>query len=389
MSSNWQFSWSSGPQALQELASDWQCLADRLPDAQYYQRPQWFESYLKICENPGHMLWLTARADGELCAVLPLQRLFRRVGPLAVSELRMVSNGHMTLADVCADRKSSELWMAWWQWLQSASAPTWDRLAVTSTPADGVWAAWMQQMLPSHALHSTASSSARTDCRRSLDDLLKACSANHRSNLSRRAKRAEAIGPLRYEYARTPEELRRVFPVFLEIESSGWKGAAQSAVASNPAILSFYETLLSGFGPRGECEIDILHVGDRPVASVLWFRTAREMHLQKIGYLEEMSDLSPGKLLMRESFRRACADPSIDRLCFITHPDWADPWKPESNPVLNYSLFRNGVKGQLLWRLIKARRSVNKQTQGSSPAEPRSPPWGRLFSWLRRTRTTT
>ena len=67
--------------------------------------------------------------------------------------------------------------------------------------------------------------------------------------------------------------------------------------------------------------------------------------------------------LLREAFARACADPTLDRLCFITHPDWADPWIPESNPVLEYSLFREGLWGGMLWRLTKYRRRMQEKAR--------------------------
>ena len=363
MSSRWSFAHTTGAQAWRELAAEWQDLADRLGDPLYFQQPHWFEAYLQICDRPDDLIWLTAREGGRLCAVLPVQRMVKRLGPLKVSDLRLINHGHMTLADVCCAHESAELWRAWWHWLNSSAAPRWDRIAVRHTPSDSVWSEWMRDFAPAHSLSSVASSSARTDCRRTLDDLLKACSAKHRSNLSRGRKRAEVVGPLRYEHARTVEELARVFPTFLAIESSGWKGEAGSAVASNPKVLKFYETLLAGFGPRQGCEIDVLYVGERPVASVMWLRTAREIHLQKIGYVQELADASPGKLLMREAFARACADPTLDRLCFITHPDWADPWIPESNPVLEYSLFREGLWGGMLWRLTKYRRRMQEKAR--------------------------
>lgn len=353
------FSWSSGLSGLQGLRQEWQQLVDGLPDAQYYQRPQWFEAYFQICDHPDDVLWITARKGDRLQAVLPVQRARRRIGPFPLTELRLINHGHMTLSDACANRNSKGLWPMLWDWLKGKEAPDWDRLVATATPADGIWAGWMKEMLPSNSLHSVSTSSARTDCRRTLDSLLKACSANHRSNLSRGTKRIEAIGPMRYECANTPEALSRAFPVFLKIEASGWKGEANSAVASNQSLTRFYQSLLDELGSRGECEIDLLYVGEQPIATVLWFRTARELHLQKIGYLEEMSRLSPGKMLMKEAFARACADPTLDRLCFITHPDWAEPWKPESNPVLEFSLYRDSLLGTFLCRLNSFKRRAH------------------------------
>ena len=104
-------------------------------------------------------------------AVLPLQQLKRRMGPLTVRELRLVNHGHMTLADVCADRRDTTLWPELWRWLHGRQAPDWDRLVVTHTPADGVLAGWMQQQPPAHLLQSVASSSARVDCREKMPGL--------------------------------------------------------------------------------------------------------------------------------------------------------------------------------------------------------------------------
>ena len=70
------------------------------------------------------------------------------------------------------------------------------------------------------------------------------------------------------------------------------------------------------------------------------------MFLQKIAYREEFAELGPGALIVAEALKRACADPSLSRLSFITRCPWADGWRTRITPVWRYSLYRGSLRGR-------------------------------------------
>src|SRR5436305_8331510 len=60
--------------AMDRLVPEWRVLWQRVPDATPFQSPEWLMSWWG-CFGNGAPFVLTARADGQLIAVLPLYQL--------------------------------------------------------------------------------------------------------------------------------------------------------------------------------------------------------------------------------------------------------------------------------------------------------------------------
>lgn len=350
MRSPWAFSLSSGPEGFAALAAEWQALADGLPGLNFIQCPQWAAAYMTcLCAAPQRLQWITARRDGRLEAVWPLELCQRGIGPFAVRELRGLSHAHMTLSDIAADTVQGPLWQALWQWLQHDSGLRWDVLTLPLVAEDAVLASVLAELPAAGVWAKAVDGSAWLDCSKPYEQLWKSVSANHRSSVTRGMKKAQERGPLRYETHGTDAAgLAQAMQHFLTIEASGWKGAQGGAVACSPDALAFYQQLLQTLGPRGQCEIDLLWMGETPIATIFWFRTAGTLHLQKIAYLEEVSSLGPGKLVMAYALQRACSAGDIHHVSFITRCPWADGWRTTVTPVWRHRLFRAGLKGRLV-----------------------------------------
>ncbi len=342
------FAVSIGARGFAELQNEWQSLADRLPRLNFVQCPQWAGGYLyQLTRDRESLRWIVARRAGALVAIWPLQLVRRGFGPIGIQELTGLTHPHLTLSDIVADPVDAALWPHLWNWLLRQSGIAWDRIVVPKLTEESVLAGWIRQYTPDLAQARRIDGSAWLDCERPFDDLLKAASANHRSSLSRGAKRAAGLGGLRYETFTTPATLASAMESFLVLESAGWKGREGGAVACKPELIAFYSGLAQQLGARGQCEIDLLWLGERAIACVFWFRTGRQLHLQKIAYLEEFANLGPGKLIMREALKRACADASLSQVRFITRCVWADGWRTSLIPVWRHGLYRDSVRGRL------------------------------------------
>jgi hypothetical protein len=58
---------------------------------------------------------------------------------------------------------------------------------------------------------------------------------------------------------------------------------------------------------------------------------------------------------MAEALRRACDDPSLDQVSFITRCPWADGWRTEVLPVHAWVLFPDTWAGRVRHRLALLR----------------------------------
>lgn len=354
----WRFAVSAGHPGLQALKPSWCRLAEAIPTLDFVQSPDWAQAYLDhLAPSPDDVLWITAHEGEDLVAVLPVERVMP-----GGRDLRMHTHPHMTLADVVAQPASAQVWPALWDWLQHDSGLSWDRLVIHKMSADAMLAGWLSQVPLRLALSSEIDGCAVLDCDRSFESLLKGASANHRSSLNRGLKRAEQMGTLRYATHADPQSLNDAMPHFLAVEASGWKGAQGGAVACSAELMAFYDQLARDLGARGQCEIDLLWLDDRAIATVFWFRTGGQLHLQKIAYLEELANIGPGKLIMREALMRACADPTLRGVSFITRCPWADGWRTEVTPVWTHTLYRESWRG----RALHAFRRYAKKLKGAA-----------------------
>ncbi|MCE9518610.1 MAG: GNAT family N-acetyltransferase [Verrucomicrobia bacterium] len=299
VNSRWTFQCVRGKEGLKSLEESWQSLADSDPQLAFYQCPAWAHAYLEhLAPQSEEIIFITGWRNQNLRLVLPLEC----VG----SEL--------------LDRFPEPL-----------------------------------------ALQRNLEGSAWLPCDRSYADLLKGASANHRSNLVRGQKRAAKLGSMRYDSFSQPDQLKTAMLHFLSIEASGWKGAQGGAVACKPELVAFYSTLCASLGSQGRCEIDLLWLESDPIASIFWFRTGGVLHLQKIAYLEKLSELGPGRLIMAEALQRACADSALRRINFITRCPWADGWRTEIAPVRDWTIYPNTWIGRVVFTLERVKISFKQR----------------------------
>ena len=344
----WTFQFTRGIQGLIAIESLWEDLADSDPHLAFYQCPAWAHAYLEhLAPDPEALVWVTGWRDRQLELVLPLEQ----VG----SDLCLLRHDHMTLADALAPGLDDAVWPQLRAWMSGPDGPGNVRLRFPAIPSHAVLERWLGLFPEPLALQRNLDGSAWLSCDRSYSEILKGASANHRSDLSRGLKRAAKLGTLLYESFSHPDELAAALPHFLSIEASGWKGKQGGAVACKAELVAFYKALCSSLGIRQHCEIDLLWLGNDPIATIFWFRTGGILHLQKIAYLEEHSELGPGRLIMAEALQRTCADPSLHGVSFITRCPWADGWRTEITPAREWTLFPDTWRGRLALTLDRAK----------------------------------
>lgn len=350
----WRFQFTRGIEGLTAIEAIWEDLADSDPHLAFYQCPAWARAYLEhLAPDPEALVWVTGWRGLALGLVLPLEQFG--------SKLCLLHHDHMTLADALAPGLDDSIWPQLRAWLSGPKGPGNAALRFPAIPSHGVLGRWLELFPEPLSLLRNLDGSAWLSCERSYSEILKGASANHRSNLSRGLKRAEKLGPLRYESFSHPDELTSAMPHFLSIEASGWKGKQGGAVSCKAELVAFYKGLCSSLGTRQRCEIDLLWLGTDPIATIFWFRTGGTLHLQKIAYLEDHGELGPGRLIMAEALQRACADPSLHGVSFITRCPWADGWRTKIAPVCSWTLFPDTWRGRFAFTLNRAKISLKNR----------------------------
>jgi CelD/BcsL family acetyltransferase involved in cellulose biosynthesis len=164
--------------------------------------------------------------------------------------------------------------------------------------------------------------------RGSFDDYERGLQANFRRNLRKARNRCEREHEMSFdiftgEDARSAELLDR----FLDLEASGWKGRAGTAIKGSPRLVDFYSSLTGRMGDRDWLEWHFLTLDGAPVAGHLAIRFGRSLVLPKIAYDEAHARLGPGNLLFREIAARAFADEGLDEINCISDTSWHHNWR--------------------------------------------------------------
>ncbi|MEW6332685.1 MAG: GNAT family N-acetyltransferase [Thermodesulfobacteriota bacterium] len=341
-----------GREGFEQLAARWEQLALRSGQVRFFQHPDWYRALFDAAlANPDRFLFVTVSDGPDLVALLPLQADCFRAHGTTVHTLGLCDHPHMVLADGLIDQTRQWTWLipSLIDWLHDNRPVGWDLLKLDKVPQRSALCRLLQAEPPRRVSPAMTGMSAHMSTE-NLEVALGPVSASFKRNLRRLAKRAEESAPLRYEVYDTPPELERAYPIFLEVEASGWKGAGGlgTAIAQEACLVGFYRGLARRFGARGQCVISHLRYGDQVVASQFGLLLGGTLNILKIGYREEYAWFAPGNLAMERTIRWCCERPDVHELSFVTSPHWGHLWKPQLETVTSFRIFNPTLKGRLL-----------------------------------------
>lgn len=154
-----------------------------------------------------------------------------------------------------------------------------------------------------------------------------------------------------------PEDRAAAYETFLDLEASGWKSAAGSAIRLVPPQRGFFADLLAGPSADFSPEVILLWRGDKPVAGEYTVTANGCRHLLKIGYDEAEKRYGPGQVLMAAIIEAACAN-GIRRVNLLTDMEWHPSWHPIAEASFDVSIFREPRRARLHKAMAAMRRRV-------------------------------
>ncbi len=137
-------------------------------------------------------------------------------------------------------------------------------------------------------------------------------SSKTRQEWRRRQRRAAEIGFELSEY-RSFETVGRHFPTALEVEASGWKGAAGSAIREDAPALTFYTSVVPKLAARGLVRLYLWRIEGRTAAFQLCIVDGDALRSLKIGFDPEFARHAPGQMLQLAILRELFQEEGIRR----------------------------------------------------------------------------
>lgn len=172
---------------------------------------------------------------------------------------------------------------------------------------------------------------ASLDATRDADELLRdALGPKKLKELRRQRHRLAEHGDVRFDVARTREQVAAALEIFLRLEASGWKGKRGTALIQGDGDAAFIRRAAPALAETGQCEIVTLYAGTTPVAAGLVLRHQDRAFFFKLGIDEQFAKASPGVQLTLDLTRHLCADPAIasaDSTASADHPMINPIWR--------------------------------------------------------------
>ncbi|MFN4895436.1 MAG: GNAT family N-acetyltransferase [Pseudomonadota bacterium] len=340
----------------EELLDGWRSLVDSGPHAQPFYQPEWFKAFADSFAAGREVQLLTVRNGASLLGVLPLMRTNSFFGRIPARVLTGLSGIHSCRYDlITGGQVHGDLASAAWQVL--IEDQSWDVLEAQDVPERGSFIGIVECARRSGYLVGswptrkspilTIPSSARTG-----GDPFQNCPSRFRTlrkRLSSKLKTLHQRGTVSFsvEDSNLEEGLAR----FFALESSGWKGANGSAIASDVQTTAFYSSIAKSFKERGQLRIYSMCLDNRPISMQLGLLMDGVYYSPKVAYDEAFASYSPGHLLVQHIISDLAAN-NVRTFEFLgPRAFWKMVWAPECVEHRNWYIFRPNLRGHVLYSL--------------------------------------
>jgi CelD/BcsL family acetyltransferase involved in cellulose biosynthesis len=273
--------WVTDPAQLAALAGPWEALV--AAEDHPFSDLVWLRAWWAAFGDGAQLCVCTHWRDGELTAALPLG--------LRRGRLFALSNYHQPLFRPPA-RDEQALRAV----VDAALAESATELFIHALPeSDAAMRALSRAAVDARRvlLVEPAHTSPIVDTGGDLEVYLRRLGAT----VKRRRRKLEREHEAAFRVDAGEENLNAALRRGFEVEASGWKSRAGTAVLSSADTVSFYTELAGAYRERGELRLAWLHVDGEPAAFNFCIERRRRLYLLKTGFNERFSSHAPGIVL--------------------------------------------------------------------------------------------
>lgn len=297
--------------AVRGVADDWSDLLDRALDSEPFLGPEWLVPWWEAFD-PGPMAFVAARSDGRLIGVAPLYVANEQFLWAQRRVLRLWGNAYCPRPNVLLDaERAPEAASALVRGMLSLE-PRWrvarlGPMAVAHETTRVLGEALSRSHLRWGIREAHASPFLRLPD--SWEGVLPALSGSFRETVRRKGRKAERRGDVSVEFAGgRGADANAAFA----ISEHTWQHAEGTGIGSTGELEQFFRGMAEGAARRGWLDMAYLLVGGEPAAFEFNLRHRGKIYNLKLGYRQEVSELSPGIVLKQHVLRRAIADGVVE-----------------------------------------------------------------------------
>jgi hypothetical protein len=361
-----------GKRGLLRLAPSWRLLTDRLVNRRHFHCVEWYVALAETFEAhsaAGNQVCFGVFSSNALLAVFPFQVVLIDIAGTKLRALQLLSDAWdaQTARDfiMAPSLANSDFFQNYVQFLDQNDA-SWDVISLRGI-LDDSHAALALKSSPNLSIITTPGGAwgriEFVSCgneSRPFDRLSK----GFRQNL-RTAHNKLGTTKVNFCSGRNPNDLLDLYPEFLQVETSGWKGAEGTSVLKLPVADSFLRNLISNFGPVSGCEIHLMKIEERTIAALFCILVNDICYILKTGYDEAFGKLSPGHLIVEHLLQKKGIAGTLKVVTPYNAPPWFKAWNPDTvMGIHNAYVFRPSRRGYELAHQIHSRLNRAKPVIG-------------------------
>lgn len=339
---------------VEPLADEWDDLADRTR-AVPFVRPGWIGAWVSVFGRGGPFI-LTARRDGRLVGVLPLER--RR------GALRSPTNAHTPEFGPLAEDRESARALARALFGRRGRSIVLGYVDRESRDLETLLEE--ARRAGYRAVVRTAARAPFIACRGSLREHELSLSRNLRHDVQRRLRRLCETGAVSIDVHDGRRRLDELLAEGFHVEQASWKGNRATAIASRPETVRFYTEAARWASAAGWLRLAFLRVDGRAIAFQFDLDDGVRYYSLKIGYDPEYERFSPGKLLAYAMVGRAVTRGRETYELLGTAEPWKDRWTTTARERVVLHAFASSAAGKLSWAAFARGRALARRLPGAS-----------------------
>lgn len=339
-----------GMQGFRVLLPAWKNLLETNVSNHFHHQPEWFAAILPTIPHEDFFFYVE-EINGHTSAIVPMHRSQCEVARIPLHSIEFLSNDHIPFCDYIVREKHDALGLAT-RMLGTLKREriNGDVLALNNLAPDAH--ALQDLELTSLGIHLAQEKRICNSLKvRGMEEMLESFSENFQGNLRKARNKVTQAGNVRFEWVQEPAALESAFEQFLQVEASGWKGEAGTAIAQDSVLRNFYHNLIREFAPRGQCALHLMFVGDTPIGGQFCLLNHESCYLLKIGYDQAFKHFAPGNMLMEQLVRHFENSHVVSKINLITGMEWHNNWRPVPATIMNYLLFNLTSRGLLAYTL--------------------------------------
>ncbi|MCE9572433.1 MAG: GNAT family N-acetyltransferase [Deltaproteobacteria bacterium] len=215
----------------------------------------------------------------------------------------------------------------------------WDVMVLKSVPRDSLLATRLPELARRDGRPATVQPGVRHPFL-PLTDFEAHLSPKFLANLRRCERKAGGI-----ELERITAPTHADLEDALALEASAWKGAAGTALATDPGAAHLYAAMTRLFGRRGRASLNFLRFGGARVALLFAVEDDHTLHALKIGYDPQQAAVSPGHLMIWKVAADA-ARRGLRELDFAGKEDeWKRKWTDLVHEQVIITIYQRSLRG--------------------------------------------